>query len=97
MLLGKIRMHLDLKHSWFDLGVGEYFMNNDRVNVAYTYISDKSFPHELFHCMISLFIRHSIIENHLWSAIYDSGIMINPSRWVAFLNRHELQSDRGMY
>ena len=76
MLLGKIRMHLDLDNSWFDLGVGKNFLNHGRVNVAYAYVADKTLPHELFHCMISLFIRHSIIENHLWSATCESGIMV---------------------
>ena len=84
-------MHLDLKHGGFDLGVAEALTDHGRVEVADAYVADENLPHEFFHSMVSLFIRHSIVTDHLGGAAGDGRVVVNPLRWVFILNWHKLQ------
>ena len=43
--------------------------------------------------MVSLFIRHSVVNDHFGGATSDGRVVVNPLRWVFILNWHELQSN----
>ena len=88
-----VRMHFDLKHSWFDLAIAHAFTDHGRVDIANTDVTDETLSHELFHSMVSLFIGHSVVNDHLGGASGDLWVVVNPLRWVLILNWHERQCD----
>ena len=84
-------MHLNLKRGRFDLGIAEALADHGRVDVANTDVADETFSDEFFHSMISLFIRHSVVNDHFGGATSDGRVVVNPLRWVFIFNWHELQ------
>ena len=86
-----VRVHLNLKRGWFNLGIAEALTDHGRGDVANTDVTDKTFSDEFFHSMISLFIRHSVVNDHLGSSAGDCWVVVDPLRWVFVLNWHELQ------
>ena len=86
-------VNLDLKHGWLDLSIAKALSDHGRVDVADTDVTDETLSHELFHSMVSLLVRHSVVNDHLGSAAGDGWVVVNPLSWVFILNWHELQSN----
>lgn len=86
-------MKFNLKHGRLDGGVVHDFLQLGCEDVANSDVTAEALSNECFHGLPGLLVSNAGVENHFRSAAIDSGVVVDPLRWVSLVDGNKHQMD----